>query len=153
MGILFCIENSHISFSTTYKRWNNIRKLLLDNCIEYINICQNDIYFENINLSNLLNELIKLKDKTICENNEVLLKNYSTLQTLKIEGIYHLLKLSDHTGIYSHFDSILISQMIELIQSFNFNFIVSDETLTRDIEIIKNIFTTSYENKKDVLIS
>ena len=149
MGFLLCIgNNSYLSFNTSYTRWNIIRKLLLNACIEYINICQNDIYFQNIKLKDLLSELIKLKDKTICENNEVLFKNYSILQMLKIEGIYHLLKMSDYNGNYSYFDSNLISQMIDII----YYFIIHDADSKKDIEEIKKIFTISYENKIDVLI-
>ena len=48
MGLLLCIENCQLIYNSTYKSWNNIRKLLLDSCIEYISICQNDIYFQNI---------------------------------------------------------------------------------------------------------
>ena len=80
MGFFLCIEKSNIYFNTSYTRWNNIRKLLLDSCLEYMNLCQNDINFQNIKLNELLNEVIKLKYKTICESNEVLFKNYFALQ-------------------------------------------------------------------------
>ena len=148
MGFFLCIEKSNIYFNTSYTRWNNIRKLLLDSCLEYMNLCQNDINFQNIKLNELLNEVIKLKDKTICESNEVLFKNYSILQFLKIEGIYHLLKKSDNNGKYSYSESELILQMMEIIKYF----IIKDESYLKDIEHLKNLFLISYENKKDILI-
>lgn len=154
-----CIEKCNVSFNSTYNNWNNIRKLLLESCIEYMKICQNDISFQNINLSNITNEFSNIKyesndnesENNYNENNykliKVLFKNYDVLQLLKIEGIYHLLTKSDNNGMYTYTDSKLIFQMIEIIQYFIYN-----KTFLKDIEELKNMFSISYENKKDILI-
>lgn len=147
MGVLLCIQTCNVSFNSTYNNWNNIRKLLLESCIEYMKICQNDISFQNIKLNNLTNEFSNIEYENNDKLIEVLFKNYDVLQLLKIEGIYHLLNKSDNNGIYTYTDSNLISQMIEIIQYFIYN-----KTLLKDIEALKNIFSISYENKKDILI-
>ena len=147
MGILLSIKNCNVSFNSSYNIWNNIRKLLLESCIEYINICQNDISFQNIKLNDIINEFSNIEYENNDKLIEALFKNYNVLQLLKIEGIYHLLKKSDNNGIYTYTDSKLIFQMIEIIQYFIYN-----KTFLKDIEDLKNMFSISYENKKDILI-
>ena len=148
-----CIEMCNVSsFNSSYSNWNNIRKLFLESCIEYMKICQNDISFKNINLNDLTNEFSNIEyENNDDENNDKLIKvlfeNYDILQLLKIEGIYHLLKKSDNNGIYTYMDSKLISEMIEIIQYFIYN-----KTFLKDIEYLKNMFLISYETKKNILI-
>jgi len=147
MGLLLCNEDCKISFNSSYKNWNDIRKLLLESCIEYMKICQNDTSFKNIKINDLTNEFSKIEYENNDKIIEVLFQNYYMLQVLKIEGIYHLLKKNDNNGIYTYIDSKLIFQMIEIIQHF-----IHNKTFLKDIEHLKNMFSISYENKKDILI-
>jgi len=96
MGIrIYCKQNNRLDYFCSYQSWNNLKTLLVNKCITYIEKqCNIDINEENMFIES----------------------NLSLLTELHIEGIYILKTTQDNSCEYTGEDSKNILSMISIIE-------------------------------------
>jgi hypothetical protein len=138
----FCIKCGDIVYSSSYKTWNNLRRVLIKSTFDYINFkFKNDSNNTNVNnkdctyilykkkIHNLI-DCIQLGEKqklfgisidiTIHKFNEMV-TNISYVNALiffDIVGLYFLCNKNDFEGLYSPGNAIDICNLFDLIEPF-----------------------------------
>lgn len=136
MGISLKCGNIKSHFS--YRVWGSFRIAISQACMQYIKNCEDT------------NSLILTKTTYPCNSQDTcdlldhlkfIIQNLECIRNIGIIGIYYLLIVSDK-GYYTYEKSKEIFNTIELVSPY----------IDKDINLYKNLFEKSFQEKQNVYI-